>query len=216
MAKGQVRLLFSLVGQDKLSSAIEKSRNSVDRFADTSAKAGKKSGGAFGKLTGTISGIPGRLSDLNAGFQLVGQAINMASQAIDELAEAEKRVNASRIFQQTQAGTKDAEAAMDELAKATRGALNQEQLIAFSNSMRFAGQDLDTITKTLETAFLVSQGTGREMLQVAETLRDSLITGAGTGFEFLGITRDLNKEIEAQADRDWETKKAVSRVFVIV
>lgn len=199
MAKGQVRLLFSLVGQDKLSSAIEKSRNSVDRFADTSTKAGKKSGGAFGKLTGTISGIPGRLSDLNAGFQLVGQAINMASQAIDELAEAEKRVNASRIFQQTQAGTKDAEAAMDELAKATRGALNQEQLIAFSNSMRFAGQDLDTITKTLETAFLVSQGTGREMLQVAETLRDSLITGAGTGFEFLGITRDLNKEIEAQA-----------------
>ena len=42
MAKGQVRLLFSLVGQDKLSSAIEKSRNSVDRFADTSTKAGKR------------------------------------------------------------------------------------------------------------------------------------------------------------------------------
>jgi len=199
MAQGQVRLLFSLVGQDKLSSAIEKSRASLDKFADASEDAGEASAGAFAKLTGTISGIPGKLSDLNAGFDLVGKGIQLVSEAVDELAEAEKRVNARRIFEQTTEGGKSAEAAMDSLAKATRGALSQEELIKFSNSMKFAGQDLGTISKTLETAFIVSQGTGREMVEVAETLRDSLITGAGTGFEFLGITKDLNVEIEAQA-----------------
>jgi len=199
MAQGQARLLFSLVGQDKLSSAIEKSRASLDKFADASEDAGEASAGAFAKLTGTISGIPGKLSDLNAGFDLVGKGIQLVSEAVDELAEAEKRVNARRIFEQTTEGGKSAEAAMDSLAKATRGALSQEELIKFSNSMKFAGQDLGTISKTLETAFIVSQGTGREMVEVAETLRDSLITGAGTGFEFLGITKDLNVEIEAQA-----------------
>ena len=205
MAQGQVRLLFSLVGQDKLSSAIEKSRKSLDGLADASDKAGSQAGQAFGSLVGTITGLPGKLSDLNAGFELVGKAVDFVSQGVEQLAEAEKDLNARRIFEQTQQGTQGATEAMEGLEEATRGAMNQKEIVNFSNSMRFAGLELDTISQTLNTAFTVSEATGREVVEVAETLRDSLITGSGTGFEMLGITLDLNKALEEEAQKIGKT-----------
>ena len=87
MATGVVRLLFSLVGQDKLSAHISKSQKSLDGFANSADRAGSKSGQVFAKLNGVIEGMPGGITDLKSGFDLLGSAVGQVSQVVDTLAE---------------------------------------------------------------------------------------------------------------------------------
>ena len=210
MAKGVVRLLFSLVGEDKLSGAIEKSRASLEEFAGTTEKQGKKTGSAFATLEGTISGMPGKLTDLNAGFEMFGGLIDQISQGIDELAEAEKRVNARRLFEMMQGDTESAAESMEELEKASAAALKTDELIKFSNAMRLAGQEQKTTAEVLAIASTISQQTGEGTLQIAEQLKDTLITGSETGMELLGVTIDLQKGIEEQAAAMGKTKEEMN------
>ena len=210
MATGVVRLLFSLVGQDKLSAHISKSQKSLDGFANSADRAGSKSGQVFGKLNGVIEGMPGSITDLKSGFELLGSAVGQVSQVVDTLAEGERRLNASRIFEQTQGGAEASKKAMDDFGEAVRGSLSTAEITDFANRMRFAGIEGETIGKTLETAFTISQAGGEELISVADRLKDSLVTGSETGFELLGINRDLNSAFEEQAKKLGTTMDAMS------
>jgi malonyl CoA-acyl carrier protein transacylase len=200
MAQGTVRLLFSLVGQDKLSSAITTSQKSLDSFADSAEKSGGRAGKVFGKLTGIIGmEMPGKITDLKSGFDLLGGAVDKIAAAINEVAEGEKRLNAQRIFEQASGGARASAEAMDEFGEAVGNAIDSQQIVDFANQMRFAGLETKTISDTLRTAFIVAQGTNQDMLSVADRLKESLVTGSQGGFEMLGITKNLNAEIEKQA-----------------
>tara|TARA_Y100001973_G_scaffold105969_1_gene181263 strand:+ start:3389 stop:5752 length:2364 start_codon:yes stop_codon:yes gene_type:complete len=210
MATGVVRLLFSLVGQDKLSAHISKSQKSLDGFANSADRAGSKSGQVFAKLNGVIEGMPGSITDLKSGFDLLGSAVGQVSQVVDTLAEGERRLNASRIFEQTQGGAEASKKAMDDFGEAVRGSLSTAEITDFANRMRFAGIEGETIGKTLETAFTISQAGGEDLISVADRLKDSLVTGSETGFELLGINRDLNTAFEEQAKKLGTTMDAMS------
>ena len=200
MAQGTVRLLFSLVGQDKLSSAITTSQKSLDSFADSAEKSGGRAGKVFGKLSGIIGlEMPGKITDLKSGFDLLGGAVDQIAAAINEVADGEKRLNAQRIFEQASGGARASAEAMDEFGDAVGNAIDSQQIVDFANQMRFAGLETKTISDTLRTAFVVAQATNQDMLSVADRLKESLVTGSQGGFEMIGITKNLNAEIEKQA-----------------
>ena len=222
MARGVVRLLFSLIGEDKLSSHIAKSQRAMEDMAGSAEKQGKRSANAFGSITGVIDGIPGRLSDVKAGFDLLGDAIAAVEAGIEELAEAERRLNVEKFFAASQGGAEKAKEAVEELNEATGDTVNRGELLQFVNSMTVAGQEMDTVYGLLESSAKVSIATGQPLLEVADQLKDSLITGSMTGFELLGITLDVNKGLEKQAesmgisiDEMSTSEKATKRLAII-
>jgi hypothetical protein len=210
MAQGVVRLLFSLVGQDKLSSAIIKNQKQLDKFANSAEKSGKKSGKAFAAVSGVIDGLPGRIADVNAAFDLLGGAVDQVVATVDGLAEAEQRLSGQRVFRELAGGVEEAEAAMLQLQEATQGTISAEGVRTFANQMGLAGLSIEQTSETLRTAFAISDITGRELLDVAETLQDSLVTGSDTGFEFLGLTVDLNDALDKQAEAIGKTRYELS------
>ena len=200
MARGDVRILFSLIGEDKLSGAIEKSQKQLDKFGKEAEDATQTGSEGFRGFIAQVKGLPGELADVNAGVELFQKALSAAKAGIDAMAMGEVAANVSSIFDQIQGGAESSEEAFQNLEKASGGVLSGRELEQFSNSMSLAGQSLETTTSVLDIASNVAKATGEDIMVVADQLKDSLVTGAATGFELLGVTLDVNKSLEAQAE----------------
>jgi len=211
MARGTVSLKFALVGEDKLAGTIAKAQRSMDGFGKRSAASAKAAQKGFRGLSGTITGIPSKVQEMNQAFQLAkGVASALAGAlrgAFDFLKEGEIANNVETIFNQINA---NANAVLKSARGATLNLIDDTTLQQQLNKMRILGASVEDAIGVMRVASTVAEVTGQDVVGLAEQISMATISGRSASLKLVGVMLDLNKELELYARRTDTTIDAMS------
>lgn len=180
-ASAQVRLDVVLRGGSDIEKTLKGSKKAIDDtgkaaadMGDEIAKAGEDGARSLGFLEGTISGLPGKIADIESAFNLVAGTFGTIENAFETMADAEQRlIKISAVAN----AYPDIANALGKLSEASRGLVGREELAELANRAKLLGIGFEDLTLTMQAASAISIKTGQNFDSVAEAIIE---TAAGT------------------------------------
>ncbi len=210
MARGAVKLMLALDGEDKLSAVIEKADRQMRNFSKSAKNTGKGATRNFATLQGTISNVGTRFTELNSKVMLLRSAFSALKSAGEFAISGEIANNAERIFSQVAGGADLAAGRMESLRKVSRGVVDDTTLQQFATKMAMAGADFNQTVQALALGAEVGLATGQDVKTAVDGMAKAAISGRATAFKMLGVTADLNKELDKEAKKTGRVREEMT------
>jgi hypothetical protein len=193
--RGNVSLTLALQGQESISRSLKSAQKGLDDTGKSAKDAASSIGTASGTISGQLSGLPGKITDINSAFSLVQQGIGLVTSAWQtfyaQIKEGEIAANAGRIFD---ALTENAGQAMDKLRDASRGIVDDTSLQQAANRLKFLGFEVGQTAVLIDAAIKTQIATGDDWKGTLNQLSRAIITGREASLDRLGVLVDLEKE----------------------
>lgn len=211
MTVGNIELLVSVNGQDKLSATLGQAQRSMRKLGKATQETAQRSG-AFGKVALNLKTVNLAWTEMNSKISLVSTALQaplaIYNTIINRLKSGEIAGNADIIFRQMH---DQAQNAMDRMNEVTRGIMTETDIQQLANQMELLGATTDQQVKVLEVATKMKIATGKDMSATAERLVTAVISGRTSSLKMLGVTIDLKKATEDYALSQGKTTAELSK-----
>ena len=199
MARGNVGLEVGFTGEGNLVALIKTTNREMRNFRNSTKKAEKTATTGFAKITGKITGMSTKFTELNSKLALVKEAFSAMQKVGDMAISGEIANNAETVFRQISGSVENATRTMRNLRSVSKGLLDDTTIQQFASGLRIAGVEMSQIAKIMGTATQVSQVTGENLLSIMEKIKVAAVEGSQGEFDKLGITINVNEQLQKQA-----------------
>ncbi len=206
MARDKVELLVQLVGKDGVTKILDSAATHALKL-DQRMKKGEKSSRGLSKSVKKIGASWAEVTiGLNQGLELFDKIAGAAGQVLDLVKQtAQQRQVEARFVNQLNVS-------VEAMRRASGFQLSDIELKQFSLQAQQAGVSMQQFEKLLNVALRASIATGKDFGEVFEGLFVDTVLGATDSYlEQLGIVKDLGKETEDYASKNFILKENIDK-----
>ena len=190
-ASATVSLKVALVGQDKISAALETAKQNTEQFSNSAKKNLKSTSGAFASITGSIEGLGNKWTEINSFIGVAQTGLSMLGTAIDELADVDRRANVALMFNRMVEAPGLALANLRHFSHGMGATDTELQQLGLSANQ--AGFNIEQMGQLMEIASKKSIYRGQDLKSSFEEVLASFKGLSSESLLLLGIEMDVEK-----------------------
>ena len=172
--RGNVSLVLAMQGQESVSKSLKSAQAGLDKTTGFMEKLAQIGGNSIAKFKAELTGLPGKITDINSAFELAQKGVDKVRDAFNGLQDAERDMRALTAFTD---GFGVSMSELDRIAEQTGYQLSNLELAKMANKGKQFGLSLDDIN----VAMRVASTRAAEGTESFETLYDAIVeTAAGT------------------------------------